>query len=180
VPDKIGRDAFLFMKPGSPGENEDFAQCGPCRMFVPESYLDSKSGTARCILHGSDVEVDDDDSCGLFARWPTGEPNEQVIRDHAAELMKDIPGSVTPEESGLVSQQVQCHRCQFEKNDSTICGLFEELNGKFPEKWDLDTAIEQHSCCNAQKPKGKTRDSDSKELRNVIIMAVRGTGDDQG
>jgi hypothetical protein len=179
VADKIGRDAFLFMEPISQAENEDFAQCGPCRMFVPESYLDIRSGTGRCILHGSDVEVDDDDSCGLFARWPDGKPDEQVIRAHAAELMNDIPGSVTAEESGLVSREVQCHRCDFEKNGATLCGLFEELNRKLPEFFDLDTKIEQHSCCNAQEPKGKSRESDSKDLRNVIIMAVRGSSGDE-
>lgn len=175
---KIGRDAFVFLLPPTAEEAEDFAQCGPCRMFVPGSYLDSRSGSGRCVIHGSDTEVDEDDSCGLFVPWPTGEADEGVIRAHAAELMKDVPGSVTPEESGLVSRQVQCHRCRFEENDATKCGLFAELNRTLPEKFDLDTKIEPHACCNAQMAKGKTRESDSKDLRNVIIMAVRGPNDE--
>jgi len=36
---RITRDAFLFLTPASAGAREDFAQCGPCRMFVPEEYL---------------------------------------------------------------------------------------------------------------------------------------------
>jgi hypothetical protein len=167
---KIGRDAFLFLEPH--GGEDDFAQCGPCRMFVPGSYLDGKLEGDRCIIHGSDVEIDDDDSCGFFVPWPGPEANPEVVGDHARELLKDIPGSVTPEESGLVSRRVQCHRCKFEKNDATVCGLYEDLNKQLSKFFDCDTKIEPHACCNAQMPKNKTRESDSRELRDTIRAAV--------
>ena len=165
---KIGRDAFLFLKPKSTAQKPDFAQCGPCRMFVPEEYLQGKLKGDRCIIHGSRVEIDDDDSCGFMCAWPTpdGKPVKKVIEDHAGELLKMIPGSVTPEDSGLVSQRVQCHRCKFEKGNSSVCGLYQQLNKTFPDIFDCDPAIERNTCCNAQKPKSS--------LRSTIKDAMKG------
>lgn len=165
--DKIERDAFLFLEPKSEGTQEDFAQCGPCRMFVPEQYLDGMVGD-RCILHGSNVKIDDDDSCGFMAPWPTedGKPNVEVIKDHAAELMKIIPGSIDPEESGLVSRRVQCHRCRFADAKVSSCALYVKMNAAFPDLFDLDPEIEQHSCCNAQMPK-KTSKITSKGAKRI-------------
>src|SRR6516225_8608187 len=98
---KIERDAFLYLAHGvSPAPT--FAQCGPCRMFVPNEALEGFRRTDLCIIHGSDVAVDDGYSCGFMCGWPTGTPNPEVIADHAAELRKGIPGSVTPAQSGLV------------------------------------------------------------------------------
>ncbi len=127
-------------------------------MFVPNEYLPRGWKSGRCIIHGSKVEVDDDDSCGFMVPWPTpnGQPVEEVQKQHAAELAKDIPGSVTPEQSGLVSRLVQCHRCLFEKNQATLCGLYEKMNSALPDMFDLDTSIEPHACCNAQEPKQKS------------------------
>src|ERR1051325_2797382 len=159
------RDAFIFLTPKSDAEKEEFAQCGPCRMFVPEHYLDGIKGS-RCVSDGSDVEVDDDDSCGFFVSWPTedGSSVEHVVEDHAAELIKGIPGSVTPEDSGLVSRRVQCRRCTFEQGGARKCGLYEELNSKLPDTFDLNTKITPNSCCNAQEPKdgvkGEGKDGD--------------------
>ena len=147
--DKITRDAFLYLPPKA-GIEEDFAQCGPCRMFVPE--VEGRKG-GRCVIHGSEVEVDDDDSCGFMVPWPTpnGKANLEVVHDHAEELAKGIPGSVTPEQSGLVSRRVQCHRCRFAERAAGVCGLYEELN-RISSKFDLDPKIEPHACCNAQIP----------------------------
>ncbi len=151
--DKITRDAFLYLPPKE-GAEEDFAQCGACRMFVPDRLLPDGEG-GRCIIHGSKVEIDEDDSCGFMVPWPTpdGSPVEHVMEDHAAELEKDIPGSVTPEQSGLVSRRVQCHRCKFEKDNVTRCGLYEIINKALPELFNLDVDIEEHACCNAQEQK---------------------------
>lgn len=155
--DRIERDAFLFLAPKN--REEEFAQCGPCRMFVPEKYLSGMSGD-RCIIHGSQVKIDDDDSCGFMCPWPTADWSavDQVIRDHAAELMKNIPGSVSPEESGLVSRRVQCHRCRFADEKVEACGLYAALNDAFPDMFDLDVEIEAHSCCNGQMPKASDED----------------------
>ncbi len=153
---KIGRDTFLYMAP-KPGQEEDFAQCGPCRMFVPQEVLGEKFDGDRCIAHGSFVELDEDDSCGFFLPWPTpdGKPVPAVVEDHAAELRKGITGSVTSLESGLVSRRVQCHRCRFPNKEVTRCGLYEALNRKLPDEFALDPNIERHACCNAQEPRGK-------------------------
>ncbi len=147
MPDKIGRDAFLYLPPKK-GVEEDFAQCGPCRMFVPE--VEGREG-GRCVIHGSEVEVDEDDSCGFMVPWPSpdGAPNPEIVEDHAEELAKGIPGSVSPEYSGLVSRRVQCHRCRFMEEGPT-CGLYVELNRS--SNFDLEVEIEAHACCNAQMP----------------------------
>ncbi len=152
---KITRDAFLYLEPKA-GQEENFAQCGPCRMFVPQEKLGDAFEEDRCIIHGSFVEIDEDDSCGFMVPWPTpdGQPNEGVVADHAAELKKMITGSVTAVESGLVSRRVQCHRCEFPaEKEITRCGLYETLNKKFPDVWALDPNIHPHACCNAQEPK---------------------------
>ncbi len=156
--EKIERDAFLYLEPHQDDLEEDFAQCGPCRMFVPEKSLPGFTGS-RCIIHGSSVEIDEDDSCGFMLPWPTadGKPNAEVVKDHAAELAKMIPGSVTSEESGLVSRRVQCHRCKFPTDAKiTTCGLYVTLNKKLPEVFALDPTIKRHACCNAQMPKPAT------------------------
>jgi hypothetical protein len=155
--EKVTRDAFLYLPPKH-GVAEDFAQCGPCRMFVPAKYLHDGMEGGRCIIHGSRVVIDEDDSCGFMVPWPTpdGSANTKVYRDHAAELVKELPGSVTPEQSGLVSRKVQCHRCRFKRNkEATLCNLFYTLTKKMPDKFDLDENIEPHACCNAQTPETK-------------------------
>jgi len=154
-PNRITRDAFLFLTPKSEAQKEDFAQCGPCRMFVPEANLQGKFNGDRCIIHGSHVDLDDDDSCGFMLPWPTpnGKPVEQVVKDHAAELLKIIPGSVTAKESGLVSRRVQCHRCFFAIEGATVCNLYRMLNTTFPEYFNLDEKVTPNSCCNAQELK---------------------------
>lgn len=151
---RVGRDAFLFMTPNSAKEKEEFAQCGPCRMFVPEEYLQGKLQGDRCIIHGSRQDLDEDDSCGFFVPWPTpgGKPVEEVVRAHASELLKGVAGSVSAQESGLVSRRVQCHRCQFANSGASKCGLYADLNRTMPKVFDLDEEITPNSCCNAQEP----------------------------
>ncbi len=144
---KVTREAFVFLAPKPRDGEDDFAQCGSCRMFVPQ--VKGLNGS-RCIIHGSKKVIEADDSCCFYVDWPTpdGKPNPKVVADHAAELAKDIPGSVTPKESGWVDGRVQCHRCRFAESDVTVCGLFRMLNKEFPDDFDLDDAIVTHSCCN--------------------------------
>ncbi len=138
----------MFLTPKSRDDKKTFAQCGSCRMFVPE--VQDLEGS-RCVIHGSKVDVDKDDSCGFWVDWPTpaAEPNPAVVEDHAHELAQGIRGSVTPAESGLVDEKVQCHRCVFFNSAGPTCGLFEELNEALPHFFDLDTKITRNSCCNA-------------------------------
>ncbi len=153
--EKIGRDAFLYLAPKPTTAAASFAQCGPCRMFVPEAMLGGEMKGDRCIAHGSFVAIDDDDSCGFYLPWPTpdGSPVRKVQEDHAAELMKIIPGSVSPEESGLVDRRVQCHRCKFAENRATRCRLYATLELEMPRFFALGDKIEPNACCNAQTPR---------------------------
>lgn len=146
---KNNRDAFLYFnhRPNSP--KTEFAQCVTCRMFVPSEYMGTDDDMDLCIAHGSKVKVGEEYSCGLYSGWPKGPPNPQVIRDHAAELSKGIPGSVTPAESGLVEREVRCQNCFFFKPDEKKCGLYMALNKALPELWDLDENVDPFGCCNA-------------------------------
>lgn len=146
--ERITRDAFLFLDPGV-NPKADFAQCGPCRMFVPDEALKGFRDHDLCIIHGSDVKVDEGYSCGFMCGWPTGKPNPKVIADHAAELRKGIPGSVTPTDSGLVDRPVRCQNCDYHNAARGRCGLYEELNDKFPTMFNLDPVVTPYSCCNA-------------------------------
>lgn len=141
---KVTRSAFLYLEPKPRDSAEEFAQCSSCRMFVPK--VEGLNGS-RCIIHGSKVEVSPGATCGLYVDWPTGKPNQQVVDNHAAELAKDIAGSVTPQESGLVNMKVQCHRCSFAEEEATICGLYRKLNSMDLGKFDEN--IKPHACCNA-------------------------------
>jgi hypothetical protein len=147
MPEKIERDAFLFLHHDK-APAATFAQCGPCRMFIPNEYLESGAGD-RCILHGSKVKLNKDYSCGFMCQWPKGSPNPEVIKDHAAEIAKNIPGSVTPEQSGLVERPVRCENCDYFDADDSECGLYKMLNKKLPQVFSLDIEVKPSSCCNA-------------------------------
>lgn len=138
-------------------------------MFVPEAILGKGFKGDRCIVHGSKTVVGPDYSCGVFAPWPTpdGSPNREVQEDHAAELRKGIPGSFTPDQSGLVKQRVQCHRCEYHANPQvTRCGLYIHLNKVLPELFKLKTEIKPHACCNAWEP--KTQDGAKAHVDKII------------
>jgi len=141
------REGFIYLEPKKRDRREMFAQCGSCRMFTP--HVDGLQG-ARCIIHGSRVEIGKDDSCGFWVDWPTpdGSPNPEVVSDHSRELAHIIPGSVKPEESGLVDDRVQCHRCTFFDSGESECGLFAELNHNMPDHFDLPTKVKPNACCN--------------------------------
>lgn len=130
--DKITRATFLYFDPKTP--KDEFAQCGTCVHFLEDQ--------GRCELHGADVEVDDDDSCGLYVH---GE----------AEEGEKPEGLVTPEESGLVSREVRCENCMFFDPDSEArehCDLYTQLNRILPKLFDLDRYVKAQGCCNAQTP----------------------------
>jgi len=146
---KNNRDAFLYFDSSPKSPRGKFAQCETCRMFVPDEYMGNDDDMDLCIAHGSNVKVGETFSCGLYSGWPKGAPNPEVIRDHAAELKKGIPGAVTPDESGLVDRQVRCENCLFHNRSPSECHLYDKLNKALPELWDLDTKVDPHGCCNA-------------------------------
>lgn len=129
--EKITRATFLYMDPQKP--KDEFAQCGTCIHFL--------KNTSRCEIHGKDVKVDDDDSCGLYVHGATGNDEPEKL--------------VTPKESGLVSRQVRCENCMFFDPDSEPrehCDLFTQLNRILPKLFDLDRYVDEYGCCNAQTP----------------------------
>jgi len=157
---RITRDAFIFFTPAGEPQRPDFAQCISCRMFVPEKYLAGKIKGDRCIIHGPKQVLGGGWSCGFYVPWatPDGKPVEDTVKAHSGELLKMLAnfaklgsGLITAKISGLVNRLVQCHRCRFSEGE--ICGLYRELNRKFPGLFDLKEEITPNSCCNAQEVK---------------------------
>ncbi len=139
---KVDRSAFLYLEPRPTDGDRDFAQCDTCRMFVP-------GGTSgHCIIHGSQLRVARDATCGFWVRWPNGRPVRHVVETHRKELNEGLAASVTPQESGLLHALVQCHRCAHFAPPGR-CALFEGLNQRAPTRFDLDTDVDPHGCCNA-------------------------------
>jgi hypothetical protein len=130
--EKITRATFLYMDPKAP--EDEFAQCGTCVHFLKK--------LGRCELLGPKVEIDDDDSCGLYA--------------HGTAEADEVPEAlVTPEEAGLVDRQVRCENCKFFDPDSEPrehCDLYSQLNRILPKLFDLDRYVDEYGCCNAQTP----------------------------
>jgi hypothetical protein len=126
---RIKRDAFLYLDPK--GNEDKFAQCGTCRMWT---------GTGCTILGKTKVTAEM--SCGLYVH---GTPS------------KDKAGKeeslVTPEEAGLVTRQVRCENCRSFDKKNSVCMLFQSLNKKFPDKFDLEEKVNEYGCCNAQMKK---------------------------
>lgn len=114
--------------------------------------MPTKGSKDLCIIHGSKVAVGPNYSCGLYCVWPKGSPNPEVIRDHAYELVGNLPGSVTPEQSGLVERQVRCENCVFYRSTEGQCGLYDTLNRSLPGMFELNSKVDKHGCCNAQTP----------------------------
>lgn len=145
---KITRDAFVYLNPISEVSKNRFAQCETCRLWVPGFE------GGGCIIHGSkQVPITASMSCALFIAWPDGKPEPDAVQNHLAELQKDIPGVVTPEESGLVDREVRCENCDYFDSGKAKCGLFEKLNKAMPDIFDLQTDVDAYGCCNAQEPK---------------------------
>ena len=123
---KVKRDAFLY----TDGKGPDTGQCSSCKLWVRNADV--------CLIHGLHVTIKAGASCGLYVH---GKPV-------SAGLAQAL---VTPEESGLVTRKVRCENCRFALKGATVCGLYEDLNGR-RDHFDLDTEIEPQGCCNAQMP----------------------------
>src|SRR5262245_10857360 len=130
--EKIDRSAFLYLPAG---ERLDDKQCGHCMLWVKDN---------RCVIHAYDVKVTADMSCGFYL---FGEPSPKHTRSWEA--------TVTPEESGLVDRQVRCENCEY-GSPLNRCRLYEMLNRRLPDIFDLDVKIESKGCCNAQTPKSRS------------------------
>jgi len=169
---KNGRDAFIFMKYDPRLPPDYFAQCIGCRRFVPSSF--TEGDIDLCIDHGSKIKVGPYYSCGVYAKWPRGKPENKVIENHAAELANNLPGAVKPEESGLVERNVRCINCIFFMAEGGKCGLYIALNQEQPERWKLDPNVEKYDCCNANLELEGEREDDETTLKKAILF-VRST-----
>lgn len=118
------RSAFLYMEP-SP-DTPEFAQCGTCTHFIPD--------TGRCFLFSDKDNVDADDSCGLYVQ---GEPQGG----------REPSGSVDPDVAGFYKGNVRCENCVSLSGET--CGLFKKLNRFMPGVWNLDELVKPRACCNA-------------------------------
>lgn len=125
----LDRSAFLYLDPKD--HPKDHAQCSTCFMFMPTKK--------RCSIFGPNDVVEATASCGLYVH---GEPyDEQLIRK-----------SVTPKEAGYVNHVVRCENCLW-FNKPNSCGLFEDLNKKWPEAWNLNEKVDPKGCCNGWQKK---------------------------
>jgi len=151
--EKITRAAFLYMDPSTKSPQDEFAQCDTCRMFVPAGEA---APTARCVVLGSKQKVGPEYSCGLYSVWPKGKPDPHVVLQHAMELSRGLPASVSAAEAGLVERQVRCENCEFYQEGSSDCHLYWTLNKSLPGLFELDIHVDKHGCCNAQTAKGSS------------------------
>lgn len=123
IKEEHDRTSFVYMAPKNP--KGEFAQCGTCRSFMPESQ--------RCSLFSKGFKVVAEASCTLYAH---GTPHEQ-----------EFSNSTTPKEAGYVTGEVRCENCKwFLKGDCTFFGM---LNDKLPKEFDLDVKVDPKGCCNA-------------------------------
>ncbi len=124
-------------------------------MFVPAKFLGDGEKTDRCIAHGSRIVVSATMSCGVYLIWPKGKPSEETVRNHAAEIVKGISGSVTAKESGLLDRKVRCENCYFFDEKEIECELYEMLDEKQPELFKLGSKVKAQACCNANTERGE-------------------------
>ena len=134
----LSKSAFLYMEPGKDDDKKTFASCASCCMFLAKHNI--------CSLHGKDVKVDADDSCGLYSR---GGPAPETEMEH-------VHKATTPEESGLTEGPVQCLSCEYFEESDKDCLLFRLLNLK-------DYKVEPHGCCNAHSLKGSFKKDKNNE-----------------
>jgi len=121
------RSVFLYLDPAA---SDDDKQCGTCWFWVRDD---------RCLIHRAHDIVKATASCCYHLYGP---PHRAGVRPL---------GLTTPKESGLVDREVRCENCLWFDDDS-VCNLFELLNRKLPDVWDLDIKVKPKGCCNAQEP----------------------------
>lgn len=143
---RIDRSAFLYLGPRERDTNSTFSACGACRLWVDK--VEGCEG-GRCLIHGSDVVVDEADSCGYWLAWPDGKVNETSVKNHAKALAQGMEPSVVPTESGLVEGPVQCRHCEFFESREKRCGLYSRLNKETEGLFALDEEVSPYGCCNA-------------------------------
>jgi hypothetical protein len=149
--DRITRDAFVYLDPS--GNEDEFAQCGTCAIYDEDAQ--------RCGLLGPDLQVDPDDSCGLYV---PGEPGAMVPDDGPEAY-------VSAEQAGFVSRQVRCENCTYYNADMQGCDLYYKLNKALPQMFNLDTRVDAKGCCNAQTPANGAVEQTAKRT-GILVRAL--------
>jgi len=134
---QVTRASFLYMEPSrnSYGKPSGFANCRTCMMWTGDKH-------ETCAIHGKKLKVEGGDTCGLYVN---GKPHTEMAG-------KEMP-LVTTQESGFEKREVRCENCSHYDKKESYCELFEALNKKNPELFDLDIKVKAHGCCNANTPK---------------------------
>lgn len=122
---RVTRAAFIYMDPK--GDENNFAECGTCVQWGENE---------RCKLFGPNDKVKSSWTCGLYAH---GKPQKKVIP------LK----SVSPREAGLVKKSPRCENCYSFDAKENKCSLYQSLNEKLPELFQLNTSVHPKGCCNA-------------------------------
>lgn len=108
------------------GDDPRFAQCGTCAF-----------GKDHCgVMGGSSVDPKIG-SCGFYVE---GNPIGIIV------------AYMTRKEVGYVERKVRCMNCGY-FTKGTTCGLYQQLNEKFPDMFDLDENVSKRDCCNANTAK---------------------------
>jgi hypothetical protein len=129
---KLTRETFIYLEPK--GDKEKFAQCSTCRMWTGEEGQ-------TCSILGK-TRVTCEMSCNLYVH---GKPSPSLKGKEIA--------SYTPKEAGLVNRQIRCENCRSFDPKTSVCMLFQTLNKSHPNMFQLEEKVNEHGCCNAQKPK---------------------------
>lgn len=187
------RSIFAYMAPPEKAATwvrDQWAQCGACRMLVPEDALPAKGkhrkGCDLCVILGSQQAVDggrNRGSCDEFAAWPTPDstPDADVVKEHAKKLAEGAPGSATKQEVGYVERGVRCENCFY--GGEPKCGWYLELNEKLPKLFHDPADIEPKACCNSQTktPRAISQDAapweESKHPRKADGKFTAGAGE---
>jgi len=129
---KLKRDIFVYLDPKEP--RDQFAQCATCRMWTGKD-------NNTCSILGK-TKVTGDMSCDLYTY---GKPSLSLAGKEVA--------TYTPEEVGLVKRSVRCQNCRSFDPQKSVCMLYQALNQKNADLFDLDEKVNPQGCCNAQMPK---------------------------
>lgn len=129
---KLGRDIFSYLNPKEP--KNTFAQCSTCQFWTGKEHN-------TCSILGK-TKVTGDMSCNFYVH---GNPSPDLDGKET--------NSLTPKEAGLVKRKVRCENCISFDSKTSSCMLYQSLNKKLPDLFELDEKVNAQGCCNAQKPK---------------------------
>lgn len=138
IGEKLSAQTFIYLDPK--GKPEDHALCRSCRLYSsPEDEI--------CLIHGQNMPIGEDFSCNLYVN---GQPD--------VENADKAEANISPKDSGLESDPVQCQRCKWyflyeDEPKAGYCKLFALLNDKLSSIFNLAEDVHKNGCCNAWQAK---------------------------